>query len=80
MPRSPHFTPKYRLHRQSGQAIVTLNDRDYLLGPFGTPESLAKYHTLISRWVANGRQPVEPLPPVAVDVWGFVRGQHPRCP
>jgi len=36
--------PSYRLHKQSGQAVVTLSDhgggrRDFLLGKFGTSES-----------------------------------------
>jgi hypothetical protein len=36
--------PSYRLHKQSGQAVVTLTDgiggrHDVLLGPHGTPES-----------------------------------------
>jgi integrase len=31
--------PSYRLHRQSGQAIVTFNGRDVLLGAHGSPES-----------------------------------------
>jgi len=33
MPRLSHRLPKYRKHRASGQAIVTLNGRDYYLGP-----------------------------------------------
>jgi hypothetical protein len=32
MPRLRTGVPKYRKHKQSGQAIVTLNGRDYLLG------------------------------------------------
>jgi uncharacterized protein (TIGR03000 family) len=39
--------PSYRLHQQSGQAIVTLADgfggrKDFLLGPYGTPASKAE--------------------------------------
>ena len=51
MPRK--FVPSYRLHRQSGQAIVTLADRqtgqrrDYLLGKFDSPESRAEYARLL---------------------------------
>ncbi len=29
--------PKYRLHRPTGQAVVTLNGRDTYLGKHGTP-------------------------------------------
>ncbi len=65
MPRSLHYVPKLRLHKQSGQAIVTLNYRDYTLGKHGTPAATARYHELVARWLANGRQPLEPLPPIA---------------
>ena len=44
MSRPRNAIPSYRLHKQSGQAIVTLTDavgtrRDVLLGPCNTPES-----------------------------------------
>jgi integrase len=49
------------LHRQSGQAVVTLPDgygarRDVLLGPYGSPESRAEYARVIAEWEANGRR------------------------
>jgi hypothetical protein len=31
--------PAYRLHRRSGQAVVTLDGRDFYLGIHGSPES-----------------------------------------
>jgi hypothetical protein len=43
MPRLTNSVPKYRRHKQSGQAIVTLNGRDYLLGPWRTKASKANY-------------------------------------
>lgn len=33
MPWSKNYLPKYRKHRASGQAVVTLNGRDCYLGP-----------------------------------------------
>jgi integrase len=55
--------PSYRLHRQSGQAIVTLTDgtsrRDFLLGPHGSAESRAAYARVLAEWEAAGRR----LPP-----------------
>jgi hypothetical protein len=33
MPRLGNRVPKYRKHKQSGQAVVTLGGRDYPLGP-----------------------------------------------
>src|SRR5690348_9223465 len=58
MPRLTQAFPKYRLHRQSRQAIVTINGRDHLLGPHGTKASQTLYDRLIAEWLANGRQPV----------------------
>jgi integrase len=61
MSRSTHV-PTYRLHKQSGQAIVTLTDgvggrRDVLLGKHGTSESRQEYARVIAEWEANGRRP-----------------------
>jgi integrase len=57
MPRQPSV-PSYRLHKQSGQAIVTLRDglgnrRDVLLGEYDSPESHAEYARVIAEWQAN---------------------------
>jgi integrase len=59
MTRRHHRDPKYRLHRQSGQAVVTLTDgmggrRDVLLGRHGSPESWTKYYQTLAEWRANG--------------------------
>jgi integrase len=64
MPRQPRV-PSYRLHRQSGQAVVTLRDglggqRDVLLGKYGSPESRAEYARVIAEWEANGRRVRKP--------------------
>jgi hypothetical protein len=49
-------TPKLRKH-SSGQARVTLNGRDFLLGSWGSKESRQKYHRLIAEWEAASRSP-----------------------
>jgi len=54
--------PAYRLHRQSGQAIVTLNGHDVLLGVFGSAASKAEYRRRTAEWLSIGRQ----LPPAPV--------------
>jgi len=57
MPRlTPARVPSYRLHKQSGQALVTLNGKDHLHGAHGSPESREKYGRLIAEWEANGRR------------------------
>lgn len=56
MPRPRNTTPpKYRLHKPSGKAVVTIAGRDHYLGKHGSPESVAEYDRLISGWLAGGR-------------------------
>jgi integrase len=45
--------PSYRLHRGSGQAVVTLNGRDVYLGVHGTPESKDKYQDMVRKLRAD---------------------------
>ncbi len=59
MSRRPRI-PSYRLHEQSGQAIVILIDptgrrRDILLGKHGTAESRQEYARVLAEWEAGGR-------------------------
>jgi integrase len=49
-------TPKYRLHKGTGQAVVTLDGKDIYLGRHGTAASKAEYDRLIATWLANGRR------------------------
>src|SRR2546430_744250 len=57
MPKlSQTAVPSYRLHKPSGQAILTLEGRDIYLGTHDTPESREKYNRLIADWLANGRR------------------------
>jgi hypothetical protein len=55
MPRLGNRVPKYRKHKQSGQAIVTINGRDHLLGPHSTKASKVEYDRLITEWLSSGR-------------------------
>lgn len=50
--------PSYRLHKPTGQAVVTLDGKDCYLGKHGSPDSHRKYAALISEW--QGRQVVAP--------------------
>ncbi len=53
--------PSYRLHRQSGQAVVTLTDsktkrrHDVLLGEYNSSASRIKYVKMIATWEEAGR-------------------------
>lgn len=50
--------PSYRLHKATGQAVVTLSGKDHYLGKHGTPESREKYNRLLAQWIAGGRTPL----------------------
>jgi integrase len=56
MPRFANAVPKYRRHRASGQAVVSLGGQDYYLGPFGSIGSRINYDRLIGEWLAGGRR------------------------
>jgi integrase len=60
MPRLTSSLPKYRLHRASGQAAVTLYGRDFYLGPWQSKASRLEYDRLIGEWVAAGRPSLPP--------------------
>ena len=49
--------PSYRLHKASGQAVVTINRKDHYLGVHGTPESRLRYERFIYAWMQG-----EPTP------------------
>lgn len=56
MPKHTPKVPSYRLHKPSGQAVVTLSGSDHYLGEHNTVESHDQYNKLVSRWLANGRR------------------------
>jgi len=61
VPRLKNSTPKYRLHKATGQAIVTLDGQDFYLGPYGSRPSRREYERLIGEWLQNGRSlPTDP--------------------
>jgi integrase len=55
MPKLVDATPKYRHHRASGQAVVTIQGRDFYLGPWGSKTSKIEYDRVIGEWLAAGR-------------------------
>jgi integrase len=57
MPRKPRV-PSYRQH-SSGQAHVTLDGKDHLLGRYGSAESKEAYRRLIAEWLARHGQPAQ---------------------
>jgi integrase len=67
MPRLSQARPKYRKHKASGQAVVTLNGRDHYLGPYGSRASRTLYDRLTSEWILNGRS-LQPLGAASISV------------
>ena len=53
MPRLTHKLPSYRLHKPSGQAVVTINGRDIYLGRHDTSESRAEYDRTTAEYLAH---------------------------
>jgi hypothetical protein len=50
--------PKYRLHKTSGRAVVTINGKEIYLGEYDSEESHQKYKQLLSdKWNQPGATP-----------------------
>ncbi len=71
MPRNSSKPPSYRLHRPTGQAVVTIRTadggrRDIYLGKYGTTESRAEHARVLAELAASATapvaQPVRPAP------------------
>jgi hypothetical protein len=52
----PRRVPSYRLHKATGQAVVTLSGRDFYLGRYRSIASKDAYERLIAQWESNGRR------------------------
>lgn len=84
MPRLSHALPKYRKHRGSGQAVVTLSGREFYLGPHGTKASKIEYDRLIGEWLANGRNPLQAtsedvlMVELCLRYWKFAKGYYQK--
>ena len=69
--------PSYRLHKPSGQAIVTLSGKMHYLGEHNSPASLQAYERLIAEWEIRERQAEEVQ---RLDVRSIDRGFFRACP
>ena len=85
MPKLKNSVPKYRKHKASGQAVVTIAGNDRYLGKYGTKPSKMLYDRLVGEWLATGRE-APPPDPEALTVtellaryWRFAK-QHYRLP
>ena len=55
MSKRRNSPPKYRHHKASGQAVVTINGTDHYLGKWNSKASKAEYDRLIGEWLTHGR-------------------------
>ena len=81
--RKSRPVPKYRKHKPTGQAVVTLNGRDHYLGPHYSKTSIAEYDRLIAEWLANGRRLPQDdddasftINEMIVTYWNFATGYY----
>jgi integrase len=58
--------PKYRLHKPTGQAVVTIGGRDIYLGRHRSIESQLEYNRLVAEWLASGGRGDAPAADLAV--------------
>lgn len=82
MPRLVNVTPKYRRHRASGQAVVTIAGKDNYLGRHGTKAIKIEYDRLMGEWLAAGRPVAAAAPPCELtmmelcsDFWKFAQSR-----
>lgn len=47
--------PKYRHHKATDRAVVSINGRDIYLGQYNSKRSLTTYERIIAEWEASGR-------------------------
>jgi hypothetical protein len=59
MARKANVFPSYLLHKQSGQARVRINGRDFLLGPYGSESSRITCGQMIGQ--LSGGSPIDPI-------------------
>lgn len=85
MPNKQARTPKYRLHKPSGQDVVTINGRDHYLGHHGSEASREAYDRLIGEWLAcvrsnalDSRMNSLTVAEVAAAYWHYAQGFYQK--
>jgi hypothetical protein len=59
LPRLTQAIPRYRCHKASGQAVVTIAGRDHYLGPWRSKASKVEY--LVNGWLGDDERIPNPL-------------------
>jgi hypothetical protein len=51
---SPERAPRYRLHKRTGQAVVTIDGKDIYLGKHRSAASHEAYRRKVAEWMQHG--------------------------
>lgn len=51
---SPERAPRYRLHKGTGQAVVTIDGKDVYLGKYRSASSREAYRRTVAEWMQHG--------------------------
>lgn len=78
MPKLTKLVPKYRKH-SSGEARVTINGRDYLLGPWNSKTSIREYDRIVAEFLSSGRSPTFGLEAESYSVAMLIRDYMRHC-
>lgn len=78
MPKLTKSVPKYRKH-SSGGSRVTINGRDYLLGPWNSKTSIREYDRIVAEFLASGRSPTFGIEAEAYTVAMLLRDYFRFC-
>jgi hypothetical protein len=76
---SPPRVPRYRRHKASGQAVVTIQGRDIYLDPFRSAASREAYQREIAEWLqgaTHGRRRAMTVVEVSAAYLKFARGYY----
>jgi integrase len=56
MPRLTKAVPRYSHHKATGQAVVSIDGKDFYLGRYNSKASRIEYDRIVGQWQANGRR------------------------
>jgi serine/threonine protein kinase len=71
--------PRYRLHRASGQAVVTIRARDIYLGTFGSEQSRAEYDRIIAEYIAASGVPEDRRATLGINEFCLAYWRHAQA-
>jgi integrase len=73
--------PSCRLHKPTGQAVVTLSGKDFYLGRYDSSVARQRYAKLLAEWEATNRSPTfgEPVQSLTMAQVGLAYLEYAKC-